>query len=350
MLHFPSAIFYGAMSTIMVFSNKYLFSEWNFDCPIFLILVQMFSNLALIFTYNSIDKLSHNLKIDTSLHKIINYDSDNPVVTKLFNLRIFIGLFYSLHSVLSLKALSGLNIPIYIMFKRCTPLVNLILSIFVFKNTETKKRHSKNIIFSILMMTFGVIIASIGDIEFDLYSYIYCGFSVICQAFYLSTIQKYGEINKTNSLQTYYECTIISIPILFVFFIFTNERTQFINDMKPLNDTNFILVFFLVIISGSLLCFSQFWCTLKNNAITTSVLGVLKSLIQTVIGILLIKNADKMSNLTYLGIFINLVFGSLYTYLKYIETESKKDINKSESTSQLIGNGKNNTQENGSCC
>lgn len=332
MLHLPSAIFYGSMSTVMVFSNKYLFSQWNFNSPIFLILVQMFSNLLLIFLFNYSPKISQNFKIDTNIKKLFQFDYKNK--SKVFNLRILIALFYSLHSVLSLKALSGLNIPIYIMFKRCTPFVNLVLSIFVFQNTETKKRHSKNIILSILMMTIGVVVASIGDLEFDLFSYLYCGFSVICQAFYLSTIQKYGELIKTNSLQTFYECSILSIPILFVFFLFTDERTGFLRELKPIHDLMYNSVLILVIISGSLLCFSQFWCTLKNNAITTSVLGVLKSLIQTLIGIMLFQSWDSISSLTYLGIIINLIFGTLYTYLKYIEHESF--INKSESSEKLL--------------
>lgn len=330
MLHLPSAIFYGLMSTIMVFSNKYLFSEWNFKSPIFLILVQMFSNLILIFMYNSSSKISHNLKIDTNVKKLVKVDSKIANHSNILSLRFLIAIFYSLHSVLSLKALSGLNIPIYIMFKRCTPFVNLVLSIFVFKNTETKKRHSKKIIFSIMMMTMGVVIASIGDLEFDPFAYLYCGFSVICQAFYLSTIQKYGEIIKTSSLQTFYECSILSIPILFAFFLFTDERTQFLLELKHTDDFIYNSVFFLVIISGSLLCFSQFWCTLKNNAITTSVLGVLKSLVQTLIGIMLFQSWNSISGLTYFGIIINLIFGTMYTYLKYVEHEnliSKSEIN-----------------------
>ncbi|RNA12460.1 UDP-sugar transporter -like protein [Brachionus plicatilis] len=294
----------------------------------------MFSNLLLIFLYNSSTRISQNLKIDTGIKQLFHFDSKIANNSKMFSLRILIAVFYSLHSVLSLKALSGLNIPIYIMFKRCTPFVNLVLSIFVFQNTETKKRHSKNIIISILMMTMGVVIASIGDLEFDFFSYLYCGFSVICQAFYLSTIQKYGEIIKTNSLQTFYECSILSIPILLVFFMVTDERTGFLTELKPIDDLVYDSVLILVIISGSLLCFSQFWCTLKNNAITTSVLGVLKSLIQTLIGILLFQSWDSISGLTYLGITINLIFGTLYTYLKYAENESF--ISKSESNDKLL--------------
>ena len=39
---------------------------------------------------------------------------------------------------------------------------------------------------SIFLMTFGVFIAGIGDLKFDLNAYTYCGMSVIFQALYLS--------------------------------------------------------------------------------------------------------------------------------------------------------------------
>jgi solute carrier family 35 protein len=288
--------------------------------------------------YNLLDRLSHKHKIDTSLDKLFLVDRTSPAFKSLFSLRVLIALFYSLHSVLSLKALSGLNIPIYIMFKRCTPLANLILSIFVFKNAETRKKHSRNIILSILMMTFGVVLASVGDLEFDLYSYMYCGFSVVCQAFYLSTIQKYGEVNKANSLQTFFECSVLSVPILSALMLFAHEKDTLVHDTALLVDAKYVSVLLVVIVSGSLLCFSQFWCTLMNNAVTTSVLGVLKSLVQTLFSILLFQSWTSISLLTYLGIGINLVSGSVYTYLKFVEIEARKEMNKNESSNQLNGN------------
>lgn len=332
MLHLKSAIFYGLMSTIMVFSNKYLFSAWNFKSPIFLILIQMFTNITLIMWLNRSNFLI-DTKIETSISKLFDIKQN----TSKFKLQLLIGLFYSLHSVLSLKALSGLNIPIYIVFKRCTTLINLIISVFVFKNFDTKKPNSKKIVTSILCMTLGVLVAGIGDINFDFDSYMYCGFSVVCQAIYLSTIQKYGESSKTDSsLQSFYECSVISIPLLTIFFGFADESKTFLNDFKNMDNLEYLSVFALVIISGSLLCFSQFWCTINNNAITTSVLGVLKSMAQTLIGIVLFQSWESISTLTYFGILINFIFGTWYTYLKFVdkELEAKQKILDSSTSSE----------------
>jgi len=57
--------------------------------------------------------------------------------------------------------------------------------------------------------------------------------------------------------------------------------------------------------------------------LTTSVIGVLKSFIQTVFGIFLFNATKEIDVLGYVGIFVNLFSGVMYTYLKFVEKESK---------------------------
>ena len=73
------------------------------------------------------------------------------------------SLLFALHATLSLFALHGMNIPMYGAIKRCTPLVSLILSVVVLR----KSIPSKKIVLSILLITFGCLIASIGDLGAD---------------------------------------------------------------------------------------------------------------------------------------------------------------------------------------
>jgi solute carrier family 35 protein len=146
-------------------------------------------------------------------------------------------------------------------------------------------------------MTTGVIVAGIGDIDFNPSAYIYCAVSIIGQAGYLSSIQKHGESSSnaaaSSSLQSLYDCSILSAPILFVIFIISGEPTQVIYQLAKFSGSTYVLFILLLVsnvLSGSLLCFSQFWCTLNNNAVTTSVLGELKSMLQTLIGIMLFQS------------------------------------------------------------
>lgn len=121
------------------------------------------------------------------------------------------------------------------------------------------------------------------------------------------------------------------MPFLFIFFIATNE----FNELAKFNLFHtgltdsfivFLVIFTLVIVCGCILCFSQIWCTTSNNAITTSVIGVLKSFLQTLLGMFFYDAYKNMSVLSFIGIIINLIFGTWYTYLKYIERESRSHI------------------------
>lgn len=193
-------------------------------------------------------------------------------------------------------------------------------------------RHNQKLALSVLLITLGVIIAGIGDLDPDFKAYVYCALSVIFQAAYLSSIQKCGEEDAknnrlgggTSSLQTLYECSTFSTPILAFFFLLTGEYSGIWHSLE----VNSLLTIMAVIFCGSLLCFSQFWCTLNNNAVTTSVVGVLKSIVQTIAGMLLFESISNFSSITLIGMTINLVSGCWYTYLKYMEKYSEPSMSK----------------------
>ena len=67
------------------------------------------------------------------------------------------SLLFALHATLSLFALHGMNIPMYGAIKRCTPLVSLILSVVVLR----KSVPSKQIVISILLITFGCLVGKL---------------------------------------------------------------------------------------------------------------------------------------------------------------------------------------------
>lgn len=130
---------------------------------------------------------------------------------------------------------------------------------------------------------------------------------------------------------------MISLPILLVSFVFTSELVDLTmyQTTAYLSEFGFWMTMTGVLVCGCFLCFSQFWCTTNNNALTTSVIGVLKSFIQTVFGMFLFDARKEIGLFGYVGIIINLIFGVMYTYLKYIEKEAY--IRKTESENEIHG-------------
>ena len=70
-----------------------------------------------------------------------------------------------------------MNIPMYGALKRCTPLVNLVLSVVVLG----KPLPSPLLATSVGVITVGVFIASLGDLEFDGHAYTMGILSVFAQ-------------------------------------------------------------------------------------------------------------------------------------------------------------------------
>lgn len=133
------AVSYGATSVGMSFANKAILSHYDYDYPLFIISCQM------VFTIIVLEGLGHL--------EVIELDKFTLAAGKEFFLP---SLCYAINSVMSLAALSDMNIPIYGAIKRCTPILILILSKVILK----KGWPSTRIMLSVLMITGGCLLAS----------------------------------------------------------------------------------------------------------------------------------------------------------------------------------------------
>lgn len=91
--------------------------------------------------------------------------------------------------------------------------------------------------------------------------------------------------------------------------------------MKP--TVGFLASFSLTITMGSVLNYLLFLCTTLNSALTTSVVGTLKSIVQTAIGMFTFGGVS-INFFTTTGISMNLFGGVLYSYTKFHQVASAK--------------------------
>uniref|UniRef100_T1ITF7 Sugar phosphate transporter domain-containing protein n=1 Tax=Strigamia maritima TaxID=126957 RepID=T1ITF7_STRMM len=285
---FLAALVYGSVSIAMAFLNKTLLSYYNFNQPIFIFLIQM------CFAVSTIEALKC-----VKLVSIASYSFSKAKVMFLASL------FCTLHSIFALIALKGMNIPMYSIIKRCTPLVNLILSVLYLK----KPVPSNFIISSILLITVGCIVAGFGDLTFDVIAYSIGIISVLIQGVYQTLIQKVSEQNHT---------------ILEIFY-YNSYNCLFYTSVCFLTNLNFLLCFFTVTFMGILLNYSLFLCTNLNSALTTSVVGILKSVIQTVVGFFTFGGVS-INPLNILGIALNTGGTIMYSVEKLREKPKKMPI------------------------
>ena len=133
-----SCLLYGVCSISMAFLNKVLLNTYKFDFPYTIMVGQMLFTVALLETLNALQFIS-----------IPTYSLQRG---RTFFLP---SLFYAAYSVLALTALSGMNIPMYSVIKRCTPGVNLVIAVCILK----KGLPSRKISLAVAMMCIGCLIA-----------------------------------------------------------------------------------------------------------------------------------------------------------------------------------------------
>merc|ERR1719384_1189219 len=155
------------------------------------------------------------------------------------------SLSFATHSTLSLIALHGMNIPMYGAIKRCTPLVNLVLSVMVLR----KPFPSVLLTFSIGLITVGVLIAGLGDLTFDGHAYTMGTLSVFAQAGYLTLVQKSSEQNHKSIVEMLYVNSYNTLPIFLTVSMILGEPLQ-VGEALSSVQSGFSLVFITLIISG----------------------------------------------------------------------------------------------------
>jgi len=306
------ATFYFTCSISMNFLNKAVVSSYNFNYPFFIMACQMVATVVFL-------DLIRVLKIV----KLPAYSLKEGVEF------LPCSLSFALHSTLSLIALHGMNIPMYGAIKRCTPLVNLILSVIVLKKPFPSTLLSS----SVGLITFGVFVASLGDLQFDAHAYTMGTLSVFAQAGYLTLVQKSSEVNHRSTIEMLHVNSFNTLPIFLTVSMVLGEPAD-IGQSVSVAEPGFTWVFALLIVSGCVLTWSQFMCAAVCSALTTSMISVAKSVIQTVVGFFTFGGV-QFHPLNIAGLVMNILGGVIYTYVKQFE-KSKQIARRS---SKLVENG-----------
>ncbi|XP_071106632.1 uncharacterized protein [Haliotis cracherodii] len=294
-----AAVFYGVCSVATAFISKALMTSMKFDYPVFIMVVQM------MFTILLLETLSFLGVLDLPRYSLAR--------AKKF---VWPALFYGANAVLALTALAHMNIAMYGVLKRCVPISTMLLAIVILK----KGFPSRLTLVAVVMLSMGCVVAGYGDLFFHLNGYL-CGISSnFTQAMYLLLVQKYSE-KEQSTVETLQLNSFNTLPLLVLACIVNGELatlTQYDQYHQPL----FYVVFLVAVASGCLLNYSLFLCTSLTSALTTSVVGGLKAMVQTTLGLFTFGGVSH-NIATYTGIAMNLSGGILYIYAKYTENKQR---------------------------
>ncbi|GAQ91324.1 hypothetical protein KFL_007650040 [Klebsormidium nitens] len=291
-----AALLYGAMSVSMAFVNKGLLMEYPF--PNVVLTLQMAATAAIIVTGQRL-----------RWFKVRPWD--NRVAKSLLPL-VFL---YNANVAFALASLQTLNIPMYVTLKRLTPVVVLFFSFL-----RGKGRPSLQVSSAVLLTVAGTLLAGFFDLSFDLAGYAMAFTSVLLQAGYLLMVEKSGAEEGLNTNELLLYNSAMSLPVLLVIVGASGElsRAHTAFGIQMLSSWTFFPTLLVSLLLGSLLNFTLFLNTLVNSALTTTIVGVLKGVVSTVLGFFLLGGV-KLTLLGLFGILINTTGGVWYSFAKFYE-------------------------------
>jgi Triose-phosphate Transporter family len=349
-----AAIFYGITSLAVIFTNKSIMTGYNFPFFDFLAAVQFIATIVI-------------LSVLVIVRKV-----EIPVLSYTIFREVFpISMMFLGNVICGLGSTRSLNLPMFTALRRFSILMTMMAEYFILNNLP-----SKAIIISVFLMVGGALVAAAYDLTFNAWGYALVflnnGFTTL-NGVYLKKASMSGKCNKMGIL--FYNSLFSAVAMLLFFGIehynvaLDNRRlvsNSFRRDIGVVpviparllaeSNTNttlhnifpatlqhegavwvnssgeilqstltkifyydgwakpdFMFIFICAALLGSVLNYSIFVCTTINSALTTAVVGCLKNVVTTYIGMMIFTDYS-FSLWNFLGINISIIGSLYYTY------------------------------------
>lgn len=293
--------FYFVTSLLMTFLNKSLLSYYNFPHASIIIFVQCIGTVVVLY-----------------LCKLANFVTLEEFAPETITKLIDISVLYSLNSCVALYSLANLNVAMYSILKR-----GFILLVLIGEAYYLGVIPSLGVILSVISMIVGTVLAGLGDLDFSLYGYSMSFLSCFLQAAWILILKKKQIKEQVSIAGLMYYNSFLSIPIIGIYLIATDEIKAIQAEMENNYGTEFLVVFILVIFCGILLNFAQFLCATYSGPLTFAVTGQGKSLFVTLIGTF-VFGFREFNLFVIFGLFINMLGTGAYAILKIIAQWEKE--------------------------
>ncbi|XP_051952351.1 solute carrier family 35 member D3-like [Xyrauchen texanus] len=311
------AVAHGLFSGSLNILLKFLITTYSFT---YLTLIQCLTSGTAALTLEVLRRLG---KIDIP-----------PFSFQLVKVFASVCILATLQSTLTLWSLKGLSLPMYVVFKRCLPLVTLGIGVCVLKNGIP----SPGVIAAVLITTGGAALAGAGDLTGDPFGYMTGVLAVIVHASYLVLIQKASADSDYGPLTAQYTIAVVASPVLLICSIISMDAI----DMWTYEGwKNPIItgIFCACVLIGCAMNFTTLHCTYINSAVTTSFVGVVKSIATITVGMLAFSDVSP-TKLFVAGIVVNTIGSITYCIVKYHETQKKlnyQDMDEATKDEELPG-------------
>jgi len=293
LLKMLTALFYGISSFMIMVVNKRVLTVYSFPSFQVLGIGQM---LATIFILN----------VGRSLKIITFPDLSTETFRKIWPL----PLMYLGNMVFGLGGTQNLSLPMMTVLRRFSILMTMIGEFWVLK-----VRPSTSIQMSVYLMIFGSLVAASNDLAFNLLGYTYVllnDFFTAGNGVLMKKKLESKDLGKYGLM--YYNSLFMLLPAT-IFAYQTGDLTR-VYEFEGWSNHWFTFQFLLSCFFGFILIFSTVLCTAHNSALTTTIIGCLKNILITYMG-MFIGGDYKYSLINFLGLNISVIGSLVYTKVTF---------------------------------
>lgn len=286
-----SAFFYGSASFLLTVVNKTVLTSWHFPSFLVISIGQLIAAIIVLYIGKK-----------TKVISFPEFKCDIP--EKLVPLPIF-------HFGNMMTGLGGtqmMPLPMFTALRRFSILLTMLLEFRILSITPPFAVQ-----LSVWAMIAGAILAAADDLAFTIEGYSYVMLANIMTAAYGVYIKQKmdsEDIGKYGIM--FYNSMLMIFPAVALAWFAGDLHTAY--EYRHWSNPWFLIQFLLSCFMGFILTYSTFLCTQYNSALTTAMVGCLKNVFVSYLG-MFIGGDYIFSWLNCIGINISVVASIYYTYV-----------------------------------
>ncbi|XP_014215897.1 UDP-sugar transporter UST74c [Copidosoma floridanum] len=288
-----SVLGYGFSSLMITVVNKTVLTSFNFPSFQVLGIGQMLATIFVLF-----------------LARALGYIDFPGLERSTFQKICPLPLIYICNMIFGLGGTKQLSLPMFTALRRFSILMTMIGEYYILG-----VKANTSVQLSVYTMIVGALLAALNDLAFNLEGYVFIllnDFFTAANGVYMKQKLDSKELGKYGLM--YYNSLFMVVPAILAAW-FTGDIDKSVQ-FPHWTSTLFLVQFAMSCFLGFVLSYSVILCTYYNSALTTTIIGCLKNISVTYLG-MMIGGDYVFSWLNFFGLNLSVLGSLIYTWVTF---------------------------------